>query len=138
MTIAKQFFQLRTYKFFRDTATKKEQRITLQLGKITFNGIVDLVGHNWVLDYKSDRAIQPQDHRFQLWVYARALQQQQAHIAYLRHNYIHSFSSEDLQAIALEIDTLVNQLQDGNHTATPTMEKCAFCPYIAFCDFAMI
>ena len=138
ITIAKQFFQLPTYKFFRDTATKKEQRISLQLGKITFNGVVDLVGHNWILDYKSDRHMQPQDHRFQLWVYAQALEQKQAHIAYLRHNYIHSFSAQDLETIALEIDNLINQLEDGKYTATPTMEKCAFCPYIAFCDFAMI
>ncbi len=138
MAIAKQFFQLTTYKFFRDTAIKKEQRITLELGKITFNGIVDLVGHNWVLDYKSDRTMQPQDHRFQLWAYARALGQSQAHIAYLRHNRIHTFSSADLKAIAPEIDILVEQLEAGNYTATPTMEKCAFCPYITFCDYASI
>jgi ATP-dependent helicase/nuclease subunit A len=138
MAIARQFFQLTTYKFFRDTAIKKERRITLQLGKITFNGIIDLVGHNWVLDYKSDRTMQPQDHRFQLWTYARALERPEAHIAYLRHNYIHTFSSQDLDAIAPEIDILVEQLEAGNYAATPTMEKCAFCPYIPFCDRAAI
>ena len=44
---------------------------------------IDLVGDNWILDYKSDR-------RFQLWVYARALKYDNAHIAYLRHDSIRS------------------------------------------------
>ncbi|MDJ0573423.1 MAG: UvrD-helicase domain-containing protein [Pleurocapsa sp. MO_192.B19] len=138
ITLAQRFFQLPIYQHFRHTAVAKEQQISFQLGKITFNGVIDLVGDNWVLDYKSDRSINPEDHRFQLWVYAQALKLPNAHIAYLRHDYIHSFTEADLTVIAPEATTLAQQIYLGNYTATPTMEKCAACPYIAFCDYAMI
>jgi len=138
ITLAHQFFQQPLYQNFRETAIAKEKKISLQLGKLTFNGVIDLVGNDWVLDYKSDRTMHPLDHRFQLWTYAQALQQPNAHIVYLRHNHVHSFTESDLQAIALEAEELAKQIYLGNYTATPTMEKCAMCPYIAFCDDAMI
>ena len=37
-----------------------------------------------------------------------------------------------------EIDFTTQQIHLGNYTATPTLKKCAVCPYIAFCDDAMI
>lgn len=138
ITLAQRFFQLPLYQSFRASAIAKEQQVSLKLGKITFNGVIDLVGDNWILDYKSDRTIQPEDHRFQLWVYAQALNYNNAHIAYLRHDLIHSFQETELNAIASETNNLAQQISQGNYTATPTMEKCAFCPYIAFCNDAMI
>jgi ATP-dependent helicase/nuclease subunit A len=143
LNMAQQFWQLPVYQPFRDHAIAKEQQISLQIGKIIFNGVIDLVGDNWVLDYKSDRDIAPQDHRFQLWVYARALQgdtplqHQQAHIAYLRHDYVYSFNQSQLKAIAPEVEILSDRIYAGDYTPTPTMEKCAVCPYLAFCDFAI-
>jgi ATP-dependent helicase/nuclease subunit A len=138
IALAQRFFHLPIYQHLRQTAIAKEQQVSLKIGKITFNGVIDLVGDNWVLDYKSDRQIQPEDHRFQLWVYAQALEHPNAHIAYLRHDHIHTFNNNDFQAIAPEINLIVQQIHAGNYTATPTMEKCAICPYIAFCDYAMI
>ncbi len=138
IALARRFFQLPIYQHFRQTAIVKEQPVSLQLGKITFNGVIDLVGNNWILDYKSDRLLQPDEHRFQLWAYAQALQSPHAHIAYLRHDYIHSFSVTELQAIAPQATNLTEQIYRGDYTATPTLEKCAVCPYIAFCNDAMI
>jgi ATP-dependent helicase/nuclease subunit A len=138
IALAQKFFQLPMYQHFRQTALAKEQQISLKIDKITFNGVIDLVGDNWILDYKSDRQIQPEDHRFQLWVYAQALQYPHAYIAYLRHDYIYSLNHNDLKAIAPEINLIAQQIHAGNYIATPTMEKCAICPYIAFCDDAMI
>jgi hypothetical protein len=96
------------------------------------------VGHDWVLDYKSDRTIQPEDHRFQLWVYAAALNHPQAHIVYLRHDKIHTFTKSHLEEIASEAHGLAQNISQGNYIATPTMEKCAYCPYLAFCNDATI
>ena len=138
IALAQQFFQQPIYKRFRQTAIAKEQQISLELGKLRFNGVIDLVGDDWILDYKSDRTMQPEDHRFQLWAYAQAMTYSNAHIVYLRHNQIHSFTQTDLQAIAPQAYYLAEQIYAGNHTATPTMKKCAMCPYIAFCDDAMI
>jgi ATP-dependent helicase/nuclease subunit A len=99
--------------------------------------VVDLVGHDWILDYKGDRTMQPLEHRFQLWVYAAALNYPNAHIVYLRHDQIHTFNKGDLEAIAAEALGLAQNISQGNFIATPTTEKCAYCPYLAFCDDGM-
>ena len=138
IAIAHRFFQLPMYRHFRNSAIAKERQVSLQLGRLTFNGVIDLVGDNWILDYKSDRTMQPADRRFQLWAYAKAIEYSNAHIAYLRHDRIYSFKYTELQAIAPEAENLALQIERGNYTATPTMEKCAVCPYIAFCNDAMI
>ena len=138
IALAHRFFQLPMYQHFRNTAIAKEQQVSLQLGEITFNGVIDLVGDNWILDYKSDRIMQPEDHRFQLWAYARAIGYNNAHIAYLRQDRIYSFDRTELQAIAPEALSLAENIHRGNYTATPTTEKCAVCPYLAFCNDAMI
>ncbi|HEY9768724.1 MAG TPA: UvrD-helicase domain-containing protein [Coleofasciculaceae cyanobacterium] len=138
IALAQRFFQLPVYQHLRHTAVAKEKQIDFKLDQITFNGVIDLVGDNWVLDYKSDRIMQPEDHRFQLWVYATALKYPNAHIVYLRHDQIHSFTNSDLAEIAVEAHSLSQQISRGNYTATPTMKKCAYCPYLAFCNDAMI
>ncbi len=91
IALAQRFFQLPVYQHLRHTAIAKEQQIDFKLDQITFNGVIDLVGDNWVLDYKSDRIMQPEDHLFQLWVYATALKYPNAHIVYLRHDQISQF-----------------------------------------------
>jgi ATP-dependent helicase/nuclease subunit A len=136
IALAHRFYLLPIYQPFRDTATAKERQISLSIGSMSFNGVVDLVGDNWVLDYKTDREITPQEHRFQLWAYAKALGYDRSHIAYLRHDRVYSFSPLELSSIESGAITLVKQIETGNYTATPTMEKCAVCPYLAFCDFA--
>ena len=138
IALAQRFFQLPMYQYFRASAIAKERQVSLQLGNITFDGVVDLVGDDWILDYKSDRAVEPAEHRFQLWVYAQALQAENAYIAYLRHDRIHSFNRTEFTKIARQANELSEKIYRGNYTATPTMKKCSLCPYIAFCDDAMI
>ncbi|AFZ37811.1 UvrD/REP helicase [Stanieria cyanosphaera PCC 7437] len=136
IALASRFWQHPQYQSFYTTAIAKEAKITLQIQQITFTGVIDLVGENWILDYKSDRDINPQDHRFQLWAYAQALKSQQAHIAYLRHDYVHSFSQTKLTAITEEIESLVKKINAGNYIANSSSANCQICPYCAFCDFA--
>jgi ATP-dependent helicase/nuclease subunit A len=138
IALALRFFQLPVYQQLRKTAVAKEQQISFQLDRLTFNGVIDLVGNDWVLDYKSDRMMQPKDHRFQLWVYAAALNHPNAHIVYLRHDKIHSFTQSDLTEITAEAHSLSQKIHQGDYTATPTTEKCAYCPYLAFCNDATI
>ena len=138
IALAIRFFKLPLYQHLRQTAVAKERQISFPVGQITFNGVIDLVGNDWVLDYKSDRTMQPWEHRFQLWVYAAALNHSTAHIVYLRHDKIHSFTQNDLAKIAIETHALSKKISQGDYTATPTTEKCAYCPYLAFCHEAVI
>ena len=138
IALAIRFFKLPLYQRLRQTAIAKEQQISFKLDRITFNGVIDLVGNDWILDYKSDRIMHPEDHRSQLWIYAAALQRPLAHIVYLRHDKIHTFTQSDLAATANEIHSLSQKISQGDYTATPTTEKCAYCPYLAFCNDATI
>ena len=135
MDLVNKFLNHPIYKSFRNSAIEKEKRVTIKLGNITFTGIVDLLGKDWILDYKSDRVINPYHHRFQLWAYAESLNYKTAHIAYLRHDSIYTFSELDLQKIALEIPELVNQIETGNYQAKPSEENCIICPYNSLCEF---
>ena len=138
IALALKFFKMPLYQHLRHTAVAKEQQISFKLNQITFNGVIDLVGNDWVLDYKSDRLMQPEEHRFQLWIYAAALNYPKAHIVYLRHDQIHSFTESDFAVISDAAQNLSQKISQGNYLATPTMEKCAYCPYLAFCNDAMI
>ena len=130
------FLKSDTYKIFRDTATAKEQPLHLQIGSINFSGIADLVGKDWLMDYKSDRDPNPLEHRFQIWAYAKALGFTQAHIAYLRHDRVVSFNSQQLQNIEVEAIELVKQIETANYTATPSIHNCSICPYSSLCEYA--
>ena len=123
------------YKTFRDTAIKKEHPVNLKIGKIKFFGVVDLLGKDWLLDYKSDRNIKHQDHRFQLWAYASALGYQNVYIAYLRHNYMYKFDVTKLNAIAQEAEQLVTKIVAGNYQPNPSLKNCSICPYSSLCQF---
>jgi ATP-dependent helicase/nuclease subunit A len=131
------FLTHNTYKTFRDTAIKKEQAVNLKIGTINFFGVVDLLGKDWLLDYKSDRIITPQDHRFQLSAYTQALGYKKAYIAYLRHDYVYQFEEQQLVKIAQETEQLATEIATGNYQAKPATESCSICPYNSICEFAI-
>jgi ATP-dependent helicase/nuclease subunit A len=120
---------------FRQGAIEKEKSVTLEFGGLTFNGIVDLVGENWVLDYKTDTDISPQHHRFQLWAYAEAMGVLVSHIAYLRPQILHTFTRKDLTATRREAQPLILKILAGNYTPSPSLETCRRCPYSEICEF---
>ena len=137
VNLAQRFYQVPVYQPFRLNATAREKQVRLQLGSITFTGVVDLIGENWVLDYKSDRFFTPEHHRFQLWAYAHALGYKEAHIAYLRLDRLHSFDAAELNSLTPEAEDLVAQISAGNYQAKPSEINCSTCPYLSICEFAI-
>ena len=115
-----------------------EKPLQFQRSGITFTGKADLVGADFVLDIKTDQEFDPQEHRFQLWAYAHSLDQPQAHIAYLRHDRLHTFTSQDLANIAIEAEDLITQLGDRRFDPTPSIAHCSICPYSVICTSSMI
>lgn len=118
---------------FRQAIESREKPVTLSLGRLTFNGVVDLVGQDWVLDFKTDQEMSPQHHRFQLWAYAYALERQTAHIAYLRHDHLHTFSAANLETTGQEAQMLVQGILDGHYPAMPSYSNCHRCSYVDLC-----
>ena len=78
----------------------------------------------------------PEHHRFQLWAYAHALGYKEAHIAYLRHDSLYSFSEAELTGLTPEVKDLVTQISAGNYQAKPSESNCSTCPYSSLCEFA--
>ncbi|GAX39031.1 UvrD-helicase domain-containing protein [Nodularia sp. NIES-3585] len=134
LELAKRFDEVENFAPFRQANTQWEQPVTLSIGRLTLNGIVDLLGSDWVLDFKTDQEMTPQHHRFQLWAYAQATGRTTAHIAYLRHDRLHTFNAEDLQITAQEAEILVQRILAGDYSAVPSPVNCSFCAYADICE----
>lgn len=128
------FQQSAVYAPFRQDRVKREFSIQYRIGDLSINGIVDLVGDNWVLDFKTDKQKEPSHHKYQLWIYARALKKDSAVIAYLRHNDIHIFNMSDLTIIDGEVETMLSRMKTGDFTANPDQKKCSYCWYKDICS----
>jgi len=105
--LAQRFNQDAAFALFHEALASREQAVTLTVEQLRLNGVVDLVGNDRVLNFKTDQEVTPQHHRFQLWAYAWALARQKAHIAYLRHNQLHTFDATELEIASQEVQTLV-------------------------------
>ncbi|MEO1375883.1 MAG: UvrD-helicase domain-containing protein [Cyanobacteria bacterium J06635_10] len=113
---------------------EREKSVNLKIGKLTLNGIIDVLGENWVLDFKTDQETDPQHHRFQLWAYAKATDSKTAHIAYLRHDYLHTFDTSQLEETGKEAEVLVEQILNENYSAIPSDKNCSYCAYAEICE----
>jgi ATP-dependent helicase/nuclease subunit A len=113
-----------------------EQPLSLKMGKIRFNGVADLVGNDFILDIKTEREMNPQEHRFQVWAYAKAMKKPNAYIADLRHNQLLHFSKEDLCDISQEADQLIMSIESKLYAPTSSEKTCQYCPYQDICDQA--
>jgi ATP-dependent helicase/nuclease subunit A len=112
----------------------REHPVTLKIDGLVLNGAIDLLGEDWVLDFKTDREMNPKERRWQLWAYAAATERSIAHIAYLRHDTLYTFTADELAATSLEVAALIPQILVGNYTATPSERSCGICPYADICE----
>ncbi|MGB3494304.1 MAG: UvrD-helicase domain-containing protein [Elainellaceae cyanobacterium] len=134
LNCAESFHHAPDFAPYREGALQWELPVSLPLSGITFNGVVDLVGEDFVLDFKSDRTIHPEHHQFQLWAYSQATAKPNAHIAYLRHDRLHTFTPAQLSKLDTSASTLVDGLVKGDFTPTPSEASCGICPYGEVCE----
>jgi len=134
LTLAQGFRQSPVYVTHRASATHLEYPVSLTIGNLTLNGVVDLVGEDFVLDFKTDQTIAPAHHQFQLWAYSQALDKPNAHLAYLRHHHLHTFDAQTLHDLTTQAHALVNDLVQGKIDPKPSPASCGICPYTEVCD----
>lgn len=113
---------------------QKEVPFRFKVGRVTLYGTADMVGPDFVLDYKTDSAVHPDEHRFQLWAYARALGKSDALIAYLRQKVLHRFDKQELDQLDPLAAKMINDIADGVFVASPSEAPCRFCSYRELCD----
>ena len=134
LALAQQFHQLELYAPHRHPEGLAEYPITLTLGQITFNGVIDWLTPEAVLDFKTDQTMNPHHHRLQLWAYAKAAERTTAHIAYLRHHQVHTFTAQDLAELQDEAAVIVGAIAQGQYLPQPSQTTCSSCAYLEICE----
>ncbi|MBD1909933.1 MULTISPECIES: UvrD-helicase domain-containing protein [unclassified Leptolyngbya] len=136
LKLAEQFWRSPTFASVRQGTW--ECTLQLKQDSLILNGSADLLGDTFVLDIKTDQEMHPQEHRFQLWAYAAATQKTTAHIAYLRHDTLHTFNASDLQSIDQEAEELMGAIAQGHYGPNPSPKSCAYCAYSEICEDAIL
>lgn len=126
------FEPLRHYDFRREVTFQH------QIGPITLHGIIDAIDleRGLIVDYKTDREPQPEDHLLQVSVYAQHYRVHQAALVYLRHDHIHWFRPDELERGCQHVKTLVKRMNVHDFAPTPQPAHCATCIYHGVCDQA--
>lgn len=133
IAMALSFYENPVFQSVRQAIEAKEETVTFKIGCLTLNGVADLVGSDFVLDFKTGKLMDPQHHRLQLWVYAQAKKKSTAHIAYLRDGSLYTFSTEELQAAAHEAQIIVDNILADHYPAKPSEQNCTLCLYQEVC-----
>jgi ATP-dependent helicase/nuclease subunit A len=130
-------FRKDVYADVRDRPYVREQPIQVALDGLTFEGVVDAFDREGglVLDYKTDRTVQPEHHLPQLALYAHHLGATRAALAYLRHDHLHVFEEADLQRGLALVQGAVTRLKAKQFDPTPS-PACRYCPFRGVCDAA--
>lgn len=118
----------------------RERPIQVQVGPIVFEGIVDAhdVEGGLVLDYKTDKHMDPAHHLSQLSLYAHHLQAQEAALAYLRHDHLHLYSGEDLGRGYAQVEADVDRMVALDFKPIPAPTTCQRCAFRGVCDAVQV
>lgn len=135
--LARRFTTHPEFRFYHQSAIATEQPITLSFPSLTFYGRVDLIGPDWILDYKTDQDFSPEIHNLQLWAYSKATHSSTAHIAYLRHGKVHTFTAQKLAAAETEALQLIQKILAGEFIPQPFKDACQSCHYQGICRYAL-
>ena len=131
--LARGFHEAAAFAPVRGLAGAREKSIVLRLGKLSLRGVIDLVGPDFVLDYKTDARMAPGHHGLQLWAYARAEGHARAYLAYLRHGELVAYEGAGLQAAGLAAERAVAGILAGDFEARPALAVCSRCAYRQAC-----
>jgi ATP-dependent helicase/nuclease subunit A len=135
--LASVFNRSKSFSEFRIENSLREVPVNFEFGGIELSGKADLVGSDWVLDFKTDSEMDPDRHLLQLWAYARGLSKRRAVVAYLRHERVHEFCSDDMAMAEPLAEEVVNGIRSGRFDPTPSVTTCAKCEYAVICDEAI-
>jgi ATP-dependent helicase/nuclease subunit A len=112
----------------RQGIQSREEAFRLRHKGLVLRGVIDAVGPDFVLDYKTDREMEPEHHNLQLWAYAKVKGVTSAYLAYLRHGEVVEVRDEHL----LQVESLATKLAEGIKQAKYEAQPGAHC---AFCGF---
>jgi ATP-dependent helicase/nuclease subunit A len=130
LDLARSFRTSPAFAPYRDGIVEREVAFQWAFGGITWEGRVDAVGADFVLDYKTGTATD-RDYRYQLWLYARALGKSRAVIADLAKGEVTELTASGLNALDADMTALVGRLTAGGFPPTPSEAACRYCSFNA-------
>lgn len=131
--LAEQFRNNPVYSKFREPTARFEVPVRLQRAGISLTGRIDLLGRDFILDFKTPIATGNSAHRIQLWAYAEATGIRNTSLAFLSNGTLSTVPERDLDDagdIALEV---LKSIVKADFTPAPERKKCLFCPYQTIC-----
>jgi ATP-dependent helicase/nuclease subunit A len=133
IALARSFDELNIYAPFHMGTETRELEVSLEVDGLLFNGRIDLVGEDYVLDFKTGEVI-PDVYALQLWAYAKASGKSTAYIAYLRAQEVHVLSQEEWIECEFRARQISASIQQHHYPATPEEILCSGCPYHNICE----
>lgn len=124
------------YAEFNRRSHLREVEMSMSFDGVLLKGRADLVGDDFVLDFKTGESRDASIYRFQIWAYARYFQKPKAAIAFLSHQTVETFDSDNLSEIENEARELISAVKSGRYIATPDAVKCQSCFYVRACPDA--
>jgi ATP-dependent helicase/nuclease subunit A len=136
LQLAETFRSSPVYAEIRTKLTSLEAPIWFRRGGLALSGRVDGVGADFVVDFKTDREVDPDRHALQLWAYAKALNQGEAYIAYLRHERLERFSTDQLETAGARAEAIIAGIRKGAFEGASSPERCGACTYASICVYS--
>jgi ATP-dependent helicase/nuclease subunit A len=134
MVLAENFYSADEFIEFRTGLPEREVSKTLAINGLQISCKVDRVGENYVLDFKTDSAMEPQHHAIQLWTYAQALNKTRAVVGYLRLQKKYEYNAGELSSAGEKARTAVKGIAAGEFASTPSLDGCRHCSYRIICS----
>jgi ATP-dependent helicase/nuclease subunit A len=123
-----------SFRSFQLGEFRREVSIRYDLNGTILAGKADLVGDEFVLDFKTDSLDVPADHAVQLWVYAAALNKPKAYVAYLRQQKLHQYTEQEFADAETAAAAAIDGIAAAEFVSTPSEQACTRCPYCVICD----
>ena len=132
--LARVFRETEDFSSFHLGKFERELPVRIELNGKVLAGKADLVGDDYVLDFKTDSEMLPADHAIQLWAYAHALNKPRAYIAYLRQQKLYEYTREELDVAAGRAIEAMSGIASAKFISTPSEQACSRCAYCVICD----
>jgi ATP-dependent helicase/nuclease subunit A len=134
LQLARGFDEGPEFKSFQLGSFQREVPVSLEINGTTVIGKADLVGDDFVLDFKTDGEMLPDDHAIQLWAYSSALNKPRALIAYLRQKKLYEYKPLELAVAEQEASAAAEGIQKGNFATRPSDQACRRCRFSILCN----
>lgn len=133
LTQAETFRREDCYAEFRRSTNRPEVEMEMPFAGTILRGRADLVGDDFVLDFKTGGSTDAEPYRFQLWAYAKHFEKPRAAIAFLSHGELKVFERAQLSNIENQAEEVIARIRRGEYSAMPEKRKCEICFYRRAC-----